>query len=248
MMKTMMKALKLKRIIAVGVLLGMGLALVPFGQGDSPLARRKKKKKEYTGTYENGVFTDSKYGLTIEIPEAWSMKVAAKGESVRFVAARKEYSIPPSFRENEFLTTVPMIKLFVDTSSLDVRAFVDSLKSKTFSSEQKKKIYSSFKVFDGKTKRPIISRLKLDGGQKGLRVKIMRRYHLEVPRGVGQVSDVVTDNVQGDLAVFKSVDGKNIIIVSGLCESLFYRGVNEPYFVKAVKSLNLSGEAGESGK
>ncbi len=235
-----MKRTTMKRMIALGTILGLALATIPFGQSDVAVAKRKKKKKEYTGTYENGLFNDKKYGLSVEIPDSWNVKLMPKGENVRFVAEKVDYSIPVAYIENEFLTVAPMIKLFIDTSSLKPRAFIDSLKAKTFSSEQKKEIYKSFKIFDGKTKRPIVSRLKLKSGAKGIRARILRRYHLEVPRGVGQPSDIVTDNLQGDLAFFKSPDDKYIIIISGVCESLYYRGVNEPTFKSVFESLTFA--------
>lgn len=235
-----LKRMTLKKAIGSGLLLALALSIIPFGSQNAPLAKRKKKKKEYTGTFENGVFTDKKYGFQVKISDEWNMKMQKKGSPIRFIADKKEYSIPVAFRENEFLTTSPMMKAFVDTSSMELREFVDSLKSKSYSSDQKKRIYSSLKIFDGKIKLPIISNYKLKNGLKGLRVKILRRYKLEVPRGVGQIADIVSDNVQGDLAFFKSPDDKYIIILSGICESRYYRKVNEPFFEEVFQSFEFT--------
>jgi hypothetical protein len=234
-----MKKVTMKRVIAVGVLLGLALAVSPLGEDASVQAKRKKKKKVYTGTYENSVFTDKKYGFQLVISDDWNMKMMQKGNNIRFVAEKKEYSIPPAFIENEYLTTSPMVKVYADTSSLPVRNFLDSLISKSFSSEQKKEIFNSLKIFESKTKRPLISNLRLKSGIKGRRAKILRRYKLDVPRGVGELSDVITDNVQGDLTLFKTPDDKYIIIVSGICESLYYRGVNDKYFQEIIESFKF---------
>ncbi len=238
-----MKKSVIRRVVSVGVLLGLALAITPLGQDANVEAKRKKKRKVYTGTYENHIFTDKKYGFQVEISDEWNMKMMAKGKPVRFIAEKKEYSIPPAFIENEYLTTSPMVKIYVDTSKMSVREFVDSLKSRSFSSDQKKAIFRSLKIFESKTKRPLVSRLKLKSGIKGLRVKILRRYRLDVPRGVGQLSDVVTDNVQGDLAFFKTPDNKHIVILSGICESRFYRNVNEPFFQEIFDSFKFIEEA-----
>ena len=233
------KTTKIKRVISIAVFLGLAISLIPAGESGTTFAKRKNKKKKYTGTYENHVFKDKVYGFSIEISDDWNLKKMAEGKKIRFVAEKKEYAIPSELRNNELLTTAPMVKIFVDTSSLTPQAFMDSLKSKSFKSKQKSSLKNSLKIFDGRIKRPVVSRLKLKSKVKGVRARILRRYRLEVPRGVGEISDVVTDNVQGDLVFMKTPDNKHIIVLSGICESLYYRKINEAFFQEIYDSFKF---------
>ena len=210
------------------------LALFPLGDDSDAYAKRKKKKKNAAGVITDSLYTDNQHGFSIMFLDDWKTNVKTKGKKLRVVASKKDYFIPVDFRNSQFHTTIPKVKVYVDTTSMELRAFIDSLKSRKFKSKQKQNIMLEFKALSGKFTRPRVTRIKSDSGIKGRRMKTTLRYKLEVQKAGGRDDNVVTDFIQADIALFKKEN--RIYIISCVCEAQFYQ-VNEPIFLQMIKSF-----------
>ena len=206
--------------------------------GELANARRGKKHKVKAGVLDGRKYTDKKYGFSLTFPENWDISVGRKDAKVRVVAEKEDYAVPVSFRNAPYHTTVPKIKVYVDTTSLELLDFIDSLKSGDFSSPQKSEIMNEFKVFEGKFRRPRISRIRLDNGIKGRWFRTVRNYSINVQNeGAASTATIVQDAMAGDIAMFKK--GNTLILISGECEGQFYE-INQPRFVEVAKSLEFT--------
>ena len=198
------------------------------------------KKKPKSGEVDGRVFTDSKFDFSITLPEGWKISVKRKKSPLRFVSLKKDYAIPMHFRVAPNYTEIPKIKMYVDTSSLDVRDFVDSLISKTFDSPQKREIVDVFEILDGRYKRPRIRRIKLENGLKGRRLVTKLKYTTNVQAPGELTSTVVTDFLTGQIVFFEK-EG-HIVMIYLVSESLFYK-TNVELFEKALETLSFGEKA-----
>lgn len=225
-----------KRLMIFGNTLLFSGALLLCPVSDSGVAEARGKKKSLAGTVDKGVFTDSLHGYSISLPEDWDMKVMKNKSKMRLVAQKSEYAIPVSFRSAELHTTVPKIKIYVDTCSLSAEDFADSLASKEFRSKQKDAITREFEVLNGKYKRARVSRLRADNKLRGRRLKTTLKYVIEVQKEGRSDAQVVSDFVQCDMAIFKS--GDLLILIYCECEAQFY-DLNQELFLQSMKSLTM---------
>ena len=232
----------MKRLMVNGALAGtlialLALAVIPPGENSEAQAKRKRKAKNVAGVIKDRTYTDNQLGFSITFLDGWKTKVKRKDKKLRVVASKSDYFIPADFRNNAFHTTIPKIKVYVDTTSLDVRAFIDSLRSPKFKSGQKNDISLEFKALSGKFSRPRITRIKSGSGIKGRRMKTTLKYNLEVQKSGRRDATLVSDFLQADIVFFKNED--KIYIISCVCESQFYE-VNEPLFQKIAKSFTFT--------
>lgn len=222
---------------ALALITLLALALFPQGDDSEAQAKRKRKAKDTAGVFKDRVYTDNQHGFSITFLEGWKTKVKRKDKKLRVAASKSDYFIPEAFRNNTFHTTIPKVKVYVDTTSLDIRAFIDSLKSPKFNSGQMQDISLEFKALNGKFTRPRVTRIKSDSGIKGRRMKTTLRYSLDVQKSGRSDATVVSDFLQADIVFFKKKD--KIYIISAVCESQFYQ-VNEPLFQQIAKSFTFA--------
>ena len=112
----------------------------------SPLSEAGRKVKK-TGDINGDEYVDSKYGFTIKMNDEWKVKVNKEGDPFRLVMTQKNFSVPPDYQDAPDYTRIPKIVMYVDTSSMDIGQFIDSLASETYDSEQKKEILKEFEIF-----------------------------------------------------------------------------------------------------
>ncbi len=225
------------RLRILTILAFCAFLLTPTGENGTSFAKRgkkNKKEKNVAGLYEKGLYTDNEYNFSIETADGWKVKVYKKDQHLRLEANKKKYATPKYLTGGELLTTIPTIRVYVDTTSIGARAFVDSLHSKTFKSEQKKRIREELTIYDGRTKAIRVSRTRLPSGIKAIRCKIRRKYTIETGRGPR------VDFLQGDMMFIKH--NNLIFIFSGVCESLFYKGINAPLFQEMFDSITFPNE------
>ncbi|MCK4462358.1 MAG: hypothetical protein KAW46_11180, partial [candidate division Zixibacteria bacterium] len=108
-------------------------------------ARRKKAK---AGKVTDNVFVDVKYGFQIDLPDDWKYKVGYDKSHFRLFLIQKNYEVPPDYQDAPDYTQVPRIVIWVDTTTLGAAAFIDSLVSQTYRSDQKKDILKEFELLN----------------------------------------------------------------------------------------------------
>lgn len=107
-----------------------------------------RRKKEKAGTVEKMLYTDKKYNFKFTIDKGWKCKVEPNKENFRLVLTQKNYESPPDYMDAPDFTQVPRIVVYADTASMGVFAFLDSLRSETYSSDQKKEILKEFEILN----------------------------------------------------------------------------------------------------
>ena len=106
-------------------------------------ARRKRDK---AGRISDGVYQDKEYAFSLEMDEAWKVNIMKNEEQLRLVFVEKNYQVPNDYTETPDFTKVPRLAVYVDTTSMSVYAFIDSLLSETFESDQKNDIRKEFEI------------------------------------------------------------------------------------------------------
>lgn len=145
----------------------------------APLVEAKRKTKK-TGSVKDGVYRDSKYSFELTLLDNWKVKTKKEGGIYRLALVQRSYEVPVRYLEAPDYTWVPTALIFVDTSTLGVYPFVDSLLSTTYKSKRKKKIMSEF---DFLAESEIIPKGKRGfefGGSRGLIWKGEVKYIEEV--------------------------------------------------------------------
>jgi hypothetical protein len=123
------------RVIVGALLL---LLLVPAVQA--------KRKKDKAGRIIEGVYHDKKFGFNLETNDAWKINIMKNEKQLRVVFVQKNYLIPNDYTDVPDFTKVPRLSVYVDTTSLSVYAFVDSLLSDSYESKQKKEMKKDLEI------------------------------------------------------------------------------------------------------
>jgi len=86
-----------------------------------------RKRKAKSGDIDDNVYTDSEYDFTVKIPEGWNSSTKKADSPVRLVLTKKQYDIPIAYTQDPNYTKIPKVTLYVDTTSLNLHWFVDSI-------------------------------------------------------------------------------------------------------------------------
>ncbi len=194
------------------------------------------KKKDLAGTVENGVYTDDTYKVSLNVPDAWDYSIKKSKSPVRVILLKKQYDIPIQFQNAQSYVTVPRVVLYIDTTSLTVDQFVDSLLTEKYKSKQKNEILSAFQSLYGNIQ--LKKRAKITGDIPGIRIATQLKYTKEVPRGGSSAdqADVVSDFYGG--SIFFTKDGDNIIMLQLVCEWRYFTSLEQD-FVGIVNGLKI---------
>lgn len=110
------------------------------------LQARKKEKK--AGKVKDLVYTDKKYDFSFSIGKGWKYTVQLDKKNFRIVLTQRSYDTPHDYLDTPEYTKVPRIVVYADTSSISALVFLDSLVSRTYSSDQKKEILGEFEIIN----------------------------------------------------------------------------------------------------
>ncbi len=190
----------MKRMLICGLLLLMAAPMVE--------ARRKEKK---VGEIAGDLFKDSEYGLEIKLHQNWKPKIGKEGAKVRLTLLQRNYSVPSDYTNAPDYTQIPLVILYVDTTTLGPHAFIDSLASQTFKSGQKNAIYKEFEILAEPDLIPL-QRTRMDiAGQSALMWKVRANYKKDIETSTGSSTyKKVSRSFGGAIAAVKV--GQNIVL------------------------------------
>lgn len=196
----------------------VGLALFFVCLIYSPVLAGKK-----AGEIKDGVFTDTSNNFSIAVPEGWGTKISSAKKALRLILSEKSYPLPRQFQGGgkEDYAQIPMIHVLVDTTSLTVAQFVDSLLEPKFKSKQKKYFLKYLKLI---SKAPDVLRKKemTLGNARAIQIEVRQQYSMEISadRNTDR-ADVVNDYRSGSM--FVTVRQGKVIIVHMINEWQFHR-------------------------
>ncbi len=199
------------------------------------------KGKEKTGTVEDNLYSDTRFGFTIQLPSDWKIGKRKKELNCqRLVAEKKNPRIPQRLRNDPSWATPPTLMIFADSSDLTPAQFFAFLQSDTTKSEFKKKINGTTVLFDpfSRDEPDIILQVadKL-GGLPAWRVKARRQYEVQGLQVSGRVgTSAVRDFVSGYVYV---IQGEGwLAYLELVCENQFLP-VLEETFTEITKSFTV---------
>lgn len=207
------------------LLITMGLLLTATADARRP--------KDRAGSIKNNVFTDKKYKFELTLPDDWKSKVGENEDNYRLILTQTTFEIPPHYANAKDYTKIPRTVVYVDTTSMGVAEFIDSLLSDSYNSGQKKEVYKEFEILNkhsggsGLTRQDLIPRERkpLDlAGERGFLWAGKVKYHNEIS---------LTATSAGGQRVYGGFFGiivgvkkdKNIILLHTICEENYAEAI-----------------------
>jgi len=202
-----------KRLIIFGALL---LLIAPTAD-----ARRKRDK---AGSIQDGVYTDKKYEFTMKLDEEWKVSIMKDEKPFRVVLVQKNYAIPNDYQDAPDYTKVPKVVVYADTTSTGIFAFVDSLFSDSYSSDQKNEIRKEFEFLNEHEIVPRgVKRLEV-GGEKGVLWQGQAKYVKEVATSASSIGGKRVYGAYGG-AIIGAKKGDLMVLFHVMSEWQYFPGV-----------------------
>jgi len=194
-------------------------------------ARRPKDK---AGLFKDNVYRDKKYDFELTVPDGWKCKVMKNDDSFRFTLIQNSFEIPSYYIDAPDYTQIPRTVVFVDTTSMSARVFLDSLVAEDYRSDQKKEILKEFDILNrqsagsGMTREDVVSRKKKRlnvGDLKGMYWTGQVNYRNEVAESSSSVN--AAKRVHGALGgLIVTIKKENTIMVfHTICEWTYFEGI-----------------------
>ncbi|MBN2227799.1 MAG: hypothetical protein JW763_10605 [candidate division Zixibacteria bacterium] len=198
------------------------------------------RKKDKAGSVDDNVFTDSQYGYLLKVSDDWKYSIKKESDNTRLILTQKNYEIPTHFLHAPNYTTVPKVTVVVDTTSLPLKLFVDSLLLDEVNSKQRKDILAEFPLLYGDFQLKKRAQMSI-GEVEGIRITGQQQYTIQVQRqgSESNLGDVVTDFYGGSV-FFAKLDDEHIIMFHFICEWRYYESL-DPVFENLLKGLQFPG-------
>jgi len=221
--------------------------LLAFGIATSQAGR----VKDLSGTVENNVYKDKKHGFSLTLNDDWKYTLQKNEDNFRILLTQRNYDIPPGYISAPDYTQIPRIVLWTDTTSLNAFAFLDSLVSNTWRSDQKKELLKEFEILNvvpasGTQRDAAVPRGRKPadiGGEKGILWQAKSKYVKEIETSAGALAGTrVNGSYGGAIAAVKHSD--RIFVFHLMTEWDFFDSVLGQA-LKIIGSLTF-GEAAET--
>lgn len=195
-------------------------------------ARRKTPK---AGKIDDGVFTDTKYGYSLNLSDDWDPRVRKDKEEFRLTMIKRNYGIPTHYLNAEDYTYAPRIVLFVGETNLSASQLIDSLVSYDYGSDMKNEMR---KEFDFLNEQEIIPQ-----GRKPFQIGDLQAY-----QWVGEAKYMkavqtsassaggkrVNSSYGGSLIAVKKPGTDTVLVIHIMCENEFFDNV----FAQAMQMIS----------
>ncbi len=183
---------------------------------------RKKQKK--AGKITDNVYHDDTYGFDLTLSDNWKAKVSKQKDNVRLTLSQKNYGIPSDYIDSPDYTVTPQVVLYIDTSTMGVHAFIDSLTTDAYRSKQKKSILKEFEFLAESDRIPKRrSRMEI-AGESAVLWKAEANYMKEIQTSASSSSGSrVNRKYGGAIAAVKL--GGNIVLFHVMTELEFFEPV-----------------------
>jgi len=178
-----------------------------------------RKRKDKAGKMDGAVYQDKKYGFKLTVHENWKVRIQKNKSRFRLTLTQKKYGTPAHFQKAEDYTEVPRVVIFVDTCSMGIFPFVDSLLSNEYKSDRKKEILKEFEFLN---KPEVIpkgrNRIEV-GGVSGLVWQGQSKYTKEIQTSASGVGgERVYGSYGGAIFAAKRKNESMRVLVHLMCE------------------------------
>lgn len=192
-----------------------------------------RRPKDRAGKVDDGVYVDKKYNFQLTLNSDWKYKIGDNDDDYRLTLTQVNYEVPPNYIDAPDYTKIPRTVVYVDTTTLGVAAFVDSLLSESFGSKQKNEIYKEFEILNdnaggsGLTREEVVTtqRRFLDiGGERAILWAGRVKYRNEVSVSASSMGGKrVYGGFSGCIVGVKK--GSNIILMHTICEENYFESI-----------------------
>lgn len=221
----------MKRLLLIALVLLMAVPVVD--------ARRRKPR---AGEVEDKVYRDATYDFSLRIEDNWNFSRGYEEDAFRLILTQKNWETPPYYLDNPDYTKVPRISVYADTTSMGVFAFIDSLVSPKYESEQKDEILREFEIFqrdpDWEPIVPIGRKVLEIDGQRAVLWTGKVQYKQDVALSAsGAGSKRIRENYFGSILGVKK--GNTIVALHVMGEWVYYDRI-QAEFLKMAQSLDFT--------
>ncbi len=191
----------MKRLLLVAIAVLMMVPVVNAG--------RKTKK---AGKIKNDVYTDAQFPFQMTMHDNWKPSIKKDKEKLRLTLMQNNYAIPNQFVAVPDYAKIPKVSVYVDTTSMHLHTFLDSLLSDDYKSDQKSDILKEFEILQrtdilqGDVLAKGRGRIEIDG-ESGVLWQGQAKYRQQVSTSAGSTAvKVVRDSYGGAIFVVKHHD------------------------------------------
>ena len=184
-------------------------------------AGRKVKK---SGKVIDNVFTDSKYSFNITLNEEWKAKTQKAANSARLIITQKNFAVPTDYINAPDYTKVPRIAIYADTTSMDIGAFIDSLASDTYESDQKKDVLREFEILYEPELVPQDKKRFKVAGKKAYSWKARAMYTKEVATSASSMGGKRVKGSYGGAIIGVKKDDL-VVLFHVICEWQYFKDI-----------------------
>ncbi|MFH1687185.1 MAG: hypothetical protein ABIE70_06635 [bacterium] len=203
-------------------------------------ARRKKPK---AGEVDHGTYSDASYGFHFNVSDGWDYKVQDDDKHYRLVLTQVNWQVPPDYLDSPDYTHIPKIVVWVDTTSLGLFPFIDSLLSESFKSDQKSELFKEFEILVDDTERDEMQqrgrRTKEIAGEKGIHWTGYAQYTKDVQLSASSVGGKRVKGAYGG-SIIGVKHGNQIILFHMMSEWLYHPQIDAE-LVGMVNTLQFGG-------
>lgn len=207
------------------------------------------RQKDLSGSVDNNIFKDKKYNFSLTLSDAWKYTLQKNEDNFRLLLTQRNYDIPPSYINAPDYTQIPRVVLWTDTTSLNAFAFLDSLVSETWRTDQKKEMLKEFEILSsipasGTRREAAIPRGRKPvdiGGEQGVLWQAKSKYVKEIELSAGAQAGTRINGAYGGAIVSVKHEGR-ILVFHFMCEwDFFDAALND--VLKIIGSLSFDGKA-----
>jgi hypothetical protein len=192
-------------------------------------AAQAARKKAKAGEVEGQVYTDKQFSFSFNLDPDWKYKIDKDEDHHRIIMSQANFQVPPHYLDAPDYTKVPRIVVWADTTTFGPFAFLDSLSSTSYNSEQKKDILSEFEILvDDQEREELVPRrrdTKEFAGEKGFYWTGRAPYVKEVSLSA---SDAGGKRVRGAyMGTIVGVKKGNVLVMFHMmCEEQYYADID----------------------
>ena len=201
------------------------------------------RRRELSGEVNENVYKDKVHGFSLKLNDEWKYTLQKNEENFRLLLTKRNYEIPPDYINAPDYTQIPRIVLWTDTSSLHPFAFLDSLVSKTWNTDQKKELMKEFEILNpiplsGGTRDEAVPRGRKPveiGGEQGILWQAKAKYVKEIATSAGSLAGTrVNGSYGGAVVVVKH--GNRMFVFHVMSEWDFFDAILQGAF-KIIGSM-----------
>jgi hypothetical protein len=198
--------------------------------------------KVKTGEFKSGVFTDTKLGYAVNIPDNWKVKILDEPSNERLLLIKRNYEVNRKVRDLGGEFTIPEFRIFARPDSMSAEAFLEKVKSEVLTHKSADDIISQLDLINS-GEYSLMQQTLIDS-TPAVFALFKKNYQrkLEVDPNDSRYRQyggllVENEHIVNEIFIFKHKD--NLFLIQAFAEREFYP-MNKEEFRKIIASLKFA--------